>query len=203
MILLKKKSFIFYYRTTLSLLIFIALIIQSLELIETGSSLVNFFSYFTILSNVFAAVLFLMLAFNVNKSALIDHLKGSATLYMLITLLGFIVLFGGDKGFLLSWVNIVFHYLAPIVVLIDWILFPISTKISFKSALVWTVPPTLYFIYCLVRGVITSWYPYPFLDPERIGGYLNVFTYFIFITIFGILGIYLLLKISKSVHNRF
>lgn len=188
---INKTNFVRVYRILIGLLIILALIIQSVELIRVGSSLINFFSYFTILSNIVAA---LVLIYGGFKKNLLDNLRGAASLYMLITLVGFIVLFGGDKGFLLGWVNLVFHYLAPAIVLFDWFFVTAKEKIEFKKALVWILPPIIYFGYSLIRGVVTSWYPYPFLDPGVVGGYFAVFEYFFAITTFGILGLYFLIK---------
>ena len=42
-------------------------------------------------------------------------------------------------------------------------------RLTFRRALVWVVFPMAYLAYSLVRGAITGWYPYPFLDPREHG----------------------------------
>jgi hypothetical protein len=47
----------------------------------------------------------------------------------------------------------------------------------------WIAVPTAYFIYSLIRGAITGWYPYPFLNPDRGGGAIGVAAYAVAILI--------------------
>ena len=196
--MLKSNLFVGYRIVTI-LLIFTALLVQSIVLNNSGGNLGNFFSYFTILSNIFAAV---VLSISIVKSEptniLVSNLRGASTLYLIITFAGFVVLLQGDQGFLLGWVNLVLHYLSPAMVLFDWILYPISVNIPFRLASIWTIPSVLYLTYSLVRGSTTLWYPYSFLNPNQSGGYLTVFGYFMGVTLFGFLCIYFLLIIINS-----
>jgi hypothetical protein len=50
---------------------------------------------------------------------------------------------------------------------IDWLLEPVGEKINFKKAIVWIAPPITYLGFCMVRGYLTGWYPYSFLDPNK------------------------------------
>ena len=128
--------------------------------------LTNFFSLFTIQSNILAGIVFILASYKQNPT--IDSLRGIATLSLLITSLGFIVLLGGTQDYLLPWINVVVHYLAPAFALLSWICDPPTTKISFKQALAWLLYPLLYFTYSMARGYITNWYPYDFIDPNKV-----------------------------------
>ena len=70
----------------------------------------------------------------------------------------------------LVWVDVVLHKIFPIVVVLDWILDPPMTRLTFRDALLWLVFPLAWIGLTLVRGAIDGWYPYPFLDPAN-GGY--------------------------------
>lgn len=153
------------YRFGSGLIILIAIAVQFLTFRQRP---VNFFSYFTILSSLFAAFVFISSTLNIFGGEKLDILRGAATLYMIVTSLGFIVLLGGKNDEFLPWVNIVVHYLAPLVLLLDWIFIP-SVSFSFSKALIWIVPMLIYLVYSLVRGKITSWYPYGFLNPREVG----------------------------------
>jgi hypothetical protein len=43
--------------------------------------------------------------------------------------------------------------------------------------------PLAYLAYSLIRGPNVDWYPYPFLDPDEVGGYAGVAAMSIGITI--------------------
>lgn len=140
---------------------------------------VNFFSYFTIESNILAAFVFMVmgsagiLGITLKKRTLF---RGAAVLYMVITGIVYASLLSGldvDLGVTAPWINVILHYIMPIAVLLDWFIDPPDNHIPFKSALIWTTFPLLYLIYSLVRGEITNWYPYPFLNPAT-NGYVGV-----------------------------
>jgi hypothetical protein len=136
---------------------------------------VNFFSYFTILSNILGAVVFVLLAVLGSRLPHADLLRGAAALYLTITFLVYALLLSGvGLGIVLAWVNNVVHRIFPIVVLLDWFLVRSSARLNQRQTWWWLAFPVLYLVYSLIRGAVTGWYPYPFLDPRRDGGYLGV-----------------------------
>lgn len=143
---------------------------------------VNFFGYFTNLSNIVAALLLIVSAAYVYKSrkpsATDDLVRGAATLYMVITGVVYaLLLTGEDVGLLLPWVNSILHVVMPVVVVADWLYQPPRTKLMARHILWWLLFPAMYLVYTLLRGAIVGWYPYPFLDPDKIGGYGGVALY--------------------------
>jgi hypothetical protein len=162
--------------------------------IQNGFNIVNFFSYFTNLSNIFAAVILVIGAINLIKhrepTAIGDLMRGASVLSMAIVGIVFnILLRNEDLGLLLPWVNIVVHYVMPIIVVFDWFFQRPKTKLSFKNAASWLILPLLYLVFSITRGSIVGWYPYPFLDPSQVGGYgivalycLSIFAFFIFVS---------------------
>jgi len=90
---------------------------------------VNFFSYFTLLSNIFAAVLLTALAIRPALVAdrTVSILRGAVTLYMAVTGIVYNVLLApaaADVSTNLEWVNIVVHVVGPIVVVLDYLVDP-------------------------------------------------------------------------------
>jgi hypothetical protein len=132
----------------------------------------NFFSYFTVLSNCLVVVLFFLL---VVKPALSDAprfcvFRGTATLAITVTGLVYAVLLApsaADVDVSLAWVDFVVHTLAPIVGFVDWAVDPPRRRPSVAVATSWLVFPLVWLVYTLVRGPITDWYPYPFLNPDE------------------------------------
>jgi hypothetical protein len=67
------------------------------------------------------------------------------------------------------WANAVVHYVMPVVIVLDWLIDPPCAQITRRKASSWLIFPVVYFGYTLIRGAITGWYPYPFLDVAAKG----------------------------------
>ncbi|HSX34701.1 MAG TPA: Pr6Pr family membrane protein [Candidatus Saccharimonadales bacterium] len=169
----KNKKLVAGYRLFFGALGVSAVATEIVVLVHRGTFVpANFFSFFTIESNIFAAAILLYGAFlHMSKrprpSAAYDIVRGASVLYMAVTGIIFALLLSGlDAGVLTAvpWDNTVLHYLMPIAVCADWLLNPPLAKIRLKKALVWLVYPIVYLAYTLVRGNIVGWYPYPFLN---------------------------------------
>jgi hypothetical protein len=145
---------------------------------------VNFFSFFTIQSNLFAAAVLLVAGMRRNRgehgSVTWDLARGAAVVYLATTGVVYGLLLTGYTDALQTatpWVNTVLHRIVPLVIVVDWMLCPPSRHIPFRQALVWIIYPIVYLAYTLARGPVVGWYPYPFLDPRGAGGYLAVAAY--------------------------
>lgn len=163
----------------------------------------NFFSYFTIQSNIIVATVFLvsgcLLLLKQTPSLLFEYLRGAAALYIIITGVIFSLLLAGLDITLTAapWDNIVLHYIIPIVAVLDWLIDPPQRKLLLRYAYSWLVYPVVYLIYSLIRGNITGWYPYPFLNPET-SGYGGIIIVAIGIMIFSVAGCYGLIRYSNK-----
>ncbi len=171
---MNNKLSLISYKVFFALLALSAVVTQMVYgITQDNFNATNFYSYFTIESNIFALVMFLVSAKAIRtgkRDANLDYLRGAATLYMLIT--GFIysiLLTGVDVNTPLPWVNTVLHYLFPLVVLIDWLVDKPAKAIRTKKALLWLAFPLAYFVYSLVRGHYVGWYPYPFMNAANLG----------------------------------
>lgn len=169
-----KQKYLAVARIFLGALGVAAIITQLLTSIDLGRSIPNFFSFFTIQSNILVALLLLATGIcnltGITKN--IASLRGAITLYITMTgVIHFLLLSSNEDALqtTIPWVNIVLHYLLPVAVLADWLLFPPKTNVSFRQALLWLAYPVAYLSYSFVRGAFTSWYPYPFLDPIATG----------------------------------
>ncbi|WP_198168705.1 Pr6Pr family membrane protein [Agromyces aureus] len=153
---------------------------------------VNFFSYFTIESNLLATAVLLIGAGLAVARRLPDPswfavLRACATTYMAITgivynllLRGLPVTGGGDAQ---PWTNEVLHVIAPAFLVLDWLLAPGRRRLEWNRVFVVLAFPITWVVYTLVRGplvydqvkAVQSWYPYPFLNPAlQQNGYLGV-----------------------------
>lgn len=139
----------------------------------------NHFSYFTILSNVIAAIVLLVGAFR----PVPDGFRGAAVLYMVTTGIVYAVLLRGVDVQTPDLANHTLHIVMPILVVVDWLLDPPQRPIAFRRALWWLAFPLAYLGYTLLRGPIVDWYPYPFVDP-RTNGYGSVLLTSLVIAVF-------------------
>ena len=165
---------------------------------------VNFLSFFTILSNALAAIVLLIGAwlafrapadptwFNLTRASIVTYMATTFVVYNL--LLRDISL---DQATTLPWSNEILHVWAPLYVVLDWVLAPGRRTIAWQR--IWTIAifPIVWVVYTMIRGAITAWYPYPFLNPAVSPGvgYDGVTVYVIAIAAFillvgaGIIGI--------------
>lgn len=175
-------------RIAFGLLILVAMITMIRFLVDEGSfNALNFFTFFTILSNLLAMGVLLeggrrMLT---GTPPVPDMIRGAAVVYMTVTYIVFAVLLRGLEEELqthLAWVDSVFHRVAPIVLMLGWVVDPPKERIPFRRALWWLAFPLIWVVFTMIRGAIDGRYPYPFLDPAN-GGYGIVFVYIVAITL--------------------
>ena len=202
-----KRNYMVGYKVFFGLLGFSAVVTEIATIVAGGNwNPANFFSYFTIESNILAVVTFLLSAFFLfagKKSKSLDFFRGATTFFMVVTGIVFAVLLSGIEGIVLTaapWDNIVLHYLIPIAIVIDWIVDGPSAKLSYRKALIWLVFPVTYVVYSLIRGPIVNWYPYPFLNPSN-GGYGQVLVTSIIIMVGGVVLAYVVSRIGPPVHT--
>ena len=207
---MRQPGWIRGYRIAFALLTLAAVIYQFLERAGKGSfNPVNFFSFFTIQSNLLAAAVLLVLGLRANPadrpSRGEDLARGAAVVYMAATGVVYGLLLSGYTESLqtaVPWVNNVLHRLMPLVVVADWLLRPPAHRIPFRRALLWLAYPLLWLAYTLVRGAGVRWYPYPFLDPTLSGGYLGVAAYCVAITAGFLLFSLLIIALGRRPRHR-
>ncbi len=157
----------------------------------------NFFSYFTILSNLATAGVLGWAGLARLPRARRDApdprgllaLFVCATTYMLITgavynLLLRATSIGPDT---VDWANEVMHVAAPLYLLVD-LLFGTGHRMPrWRTAPAAAVFPVVWIVYILVRAPLVTapftdtpyWYPYPFLDPYGPAGWTGVVSYIV------------------------
>lgn len=200
--MVSRKNLLITYKLGLGLLGASALVTEVAVLHERDTlNLVNFFSYFTVLSNFIAAIVFMVSAYAIaagTKSRNLDIARSLAATYMIVVGLGFSILLYGlsDVAFTaVPWDNIVLHYIIPLAVALDIFIDRPHTKLSFKNSLAWVAFPLAYVVYSLVRGTATGWYPYPFLNPS-IHNYQEITAVLASLLILVIVIIYFITKLS-------
>lgn len=160
---------------------------------ETEFSIANYFSYFTIESNVLGVIVLLIGAIRDPRDQRWQVIRGAATLYLLITGVVYAVLLAKVDVMLTDrWINDVLHRVLPIVMVLDWILVPVTLGITRALIGAWLSYPAVYGAYTLIRGPIVDWYPYPFIDPRE-QGYVSLVIGLVILT-----GVFALLAVAVA-----
>jgi hypothetical protein len=140
-----------------------------------AATTVNFFSYFTILTNLLIALcLFASLALADNGlSRLLSgpSARTAVTAYGAVVALIYAVYLrniGHDHG-LERLADQVLHYVTPALFAIDWLLFVPKGQIRWTIIGTSLIVPALYATWTMIHGAVSGWYPYPFFNPGRIG----------------------------------
>ncbi len=176
--------------------------------LQLGFSAVNFFSYFTNLSNLLAAAALLFGGWQLlsrrEPTPATDLLRGEAAICMTVVGIVFAILLRDvDLGSLLPWVNAMLHYVMPLAMVAEWLRWPPRAKLGAQQLPLLLLLPVLYLVYTLARGAAVGWYPYPFLNPAIVGGYAGVAAYIAgIVVVFGVAGWALLALANRRVAAR-
>jgi hypothetical protein len=144
----------------------------------------NFFGFFTMQSNIIAAVVMLVAALTAlrgrQQSQWFQLARGAATTYIIIVGIVYNLLLAGlEGGVTLEWANWVVHVAYPVYAALDWLVVGDRAALAWKRLLAVLVYPVVWIIVVLIRGATDGWVPYPFLDPAT--GYGSVALYSIVI----------------------
>lgn len=139
-------------------------------------SLAEHVSLFTIQTN-FVFGLTLVLSAAVRRASLPrwwDHLRGALTFYLVMAGIVYALLVAPPGEFWswnIDWPNLAMHRVAPLFAIADWVLVTMRTRAGWLRPLAWMIYPAAFLGYSWVRGAITGWYPYDFLNPTLPGGW--------------------------------
>ena len=170
-------------------------------------TIVRFFSFFTILTNILVAICFTAVACTPsskwgrffsrpsNVTALAVYKTVTGIVYNVI--LHFL---GSPKG-LQFIADELLHSIIPVLFIFYWFIFVLKQSLQWKNILPWLIYPTLYCIYLLVRGAVVNWYPYPFINANTLGYYQVVLNIVGMVILFVIVAV-LLVVIAIQITNR-
>lgn len=126
--------------------------------------LVEFFSYFTIQSNVLVGIATGMLALNPGRDGALWRVARVASMFgITVTIVIYHVVLSPLAAFdgLAAVSNVALHYVVPILAIIGWLAFGPRDRIGCKTLLLSAIWPVAYLLYTLIHGAITGFYPLP------------------------------------------
>lgn len=168
---------------------------------DLSVTVANVFSYFTVQSNLIAAVALaigavLLLGGSGEDPRWFGVLRACATTYLVTTGVVYNLLLRGIElppGSVSAWSNEILHLAMPVLLLVDWLFAPGRRRLGWGALGAVVSYPIVWAVYTLVRGPFVwsdargrqGWYPYPFLDPgEFENGYGTVALYVLGIAVF-------------------
>jgi hypothetical protein len=171
-------------RTTLAgiaVVAWFALVLQFLLMVQQAApgrslfAVVNYFSFFTILTNLLVA-LGASLPLVAPQSAagqffLRPSIQSATAVYIAIVGITYSLLLrqlwnpqGAQKI-----ADVLLHDVVPVLYVAFWIFLVPKATLRWSDAVRWLAFPLVYMAYTLVRGFVSHWYPYYFIDVDTIG----------------------------------
>lgn len=142
---------------------------------SAGELTLNFFSYFTILSNILVALALTapVVAPNSRPGRWFAGEGVRAAMAMYIVVVGVVYHFllaptWNPQGLALLG-NSLLHYVMPAAFVLDWLLFAPKGRLNWKDPAKWLIFPLVYGGWTLIHGALSGWWPYPFVDVGALG----------------------------------
>lgn len=138
-------------------------------------TIIRYFSFFTILTNILVALCCTVLLINKNKRwcKFFSNSKTITAITVYITVVGLvynlILRFLWRPQGLQLLVDELLHSVIPVFFILFWVFFIPKAKLKAKDILPWLIYPFVYVVYILIRGALTGVYPYPFIDVKELG----------------------------------
>jgi hypothetical protein len=143
-------------------------------------TIIRYFTFFTILTNLLVALCFTFLLLDPHSRtgkffSSASTLTAITTYIILVGIVYNVVLrFLWNPQGLQKLVDELLHTVNPLLFLLFWILFVPKSGLRWRAVFVWLIYPVLYIVLILLRGAGSDYYPYPFVDVTRLG-YAKVF----------------------------
>ena len=184
--------------TAFSLLL--AIVWQVTDRLMHGNFLpTEYFAYFTIQTSLIAAVVLAVAGVRELQSKTdtkaLNLARLSVSSYAIVVgvvynaLLRGTVVQPGDPDYGYDWPvlpNEILHVWAPILIVLDFAISKTATRIKFKQIFWILLFPTAWLAFTIIRGIITDWWAYWFLNPNLEAGVTGVAMFIVIIVIFGL-----------------
>jgi hypothetical protein len=138
-------------------------------------TVITYFSFFTILTNLLTALVFTAIALGPEAGwgqwFRTPTVQAGTAVYIAIVGIIYQLLLRqlwNPQG--AQWVaDVLLHSVIPIGYVVYWLLFGPRAGLNWKTAVAWLTYPAVYLVYILARGAVSGLYPYPFVDVNVLG----------------------------------
>ena len=170
----------------------------------------EYFAYFTIQSSLIAAVVLAVTAIREFKALpqtkTLNLARLSVSTYAIVVAVVYNALLRGtpvlpgDPDYGYNWPvapNEILHVWAPIFIVLDLALTVMRYKLKFKQ-IFWVLAfPMAWLAFTIIRGLVTDWWAYWFLNPNEDGGVTGVIIYIVVIIVFGLVSASISLALNR------
>jgi hypothetical protein len=159
-----------------------------------GATLVFFFTFYTILTNIMLVLVYLS---DLNAARWLGWWRSPVTRGMMAGAIALVGIFNHllladlqDLAGLAALCDTLLHYVAPAYFVLWWLIFQPKGTLRFADIPVMLLPTLIWLIWAMLRGAVVEEYPYPILDAATLGyGAVAINCLFVFI---GLLVLYLI-----------
>ena len=145
------------------------------RVVSVPGTILRFFSFFTIDTNILAALCFTFIFLRGNSGVSSFFTKATTitavTIYITIVGIVYHVLLRltWDPEGLQKIVDELLHSVIPSIFILFWVFFTPIEGLKWKNAFSWLLYPIAFVLYTIIHGAITKFYPYMFVDVTRHG----------------------------------
>ena len=138
-----------------------------------GEAVIRYFSYFTIQTNILAAVVLSAFTLKRGPEDWLVHpfVRSAVAVYIAVVGLVYVTvlrqLWQPEGWQLLA--DVVLHYVMPLAYLVFWCASVRKEGLRWYDPLLWLIYPAAYLVAILIRGKLSGFYPYPFIDVGALG----------------------------------
>ncbi|MFM2024336.1 MAG: hypothetical protein RLZZ56_349 [Actinomycetota bacterium] len=170
----------------------------------------EYFAYLTIQSSLIAAVILAVAGVRELQgkadTKVLTLARLSTASYAIIVgvvynaLLRGTVVLPGDPDYGYNWPvapNEILHVWGPLFIFLDFVLTITVTKLKFKQIFWVLLYPLAWLTFTVIRGLITDWWPYNFLNPNLGGGAVGVGIFVLEIMAFLLTSAVISLSLNK------
>lgn len=196
-----------------SIMSWFAIVMQLILIIQNRvasilETVIRFFSFFTILTNILVALCFTSLwlkpKFKIGTFFINPKTITASAVY--ITIVGIvynvILRFIWAPVGLQKLVDELLHLIIPIFFVTYWYIFVSKNTLVWKNIATWLLYPIIYLIYSLVRGNFTNYYPYPFIDVDKLGSNAVAFNCISLLIVFVIISLLFILIAKRKIKAK-
>ena len=145
------------------------------RVVSIPETIFRFFSFFTIDTNILVALCFtfIFLRGNSRTSRFLTNPTRITAITIYITIVGIVynVILRSiwqPEG-LQKVIDELLHSVIPVLFILFWLIFVPIEQLKWKNAFSFLIYPIIYMIYAVVHGAVTKFYPYLFVDVNRLG----------------------------------
>jgi hypothetical protein len=145
------------------------------RVVSIPETILRFFSFFTIDTNILVALCFSFIFLRGNSGLSRFFTKSTTitaiTIYITIVGIVYNVILRSTwhpEG-LQKIVDELLHSAIPVFFILFWLIFIPIEQLKWKNAFPWLIYPIVYMTYAIIHGAITKFYPYPFVNVNELG----------------------------------